>query len=204
MVGRDLWRPSSPTLLLKQAYPEQPAQGCVQYSAEWCQRKGFHNMSEQLVPVFCHPQIKEVLPHTWVELSLFHFAPVATYREKCEKSAVLLFLVCFHIFKMLWTERVDPTCGPESSLWSVTAYHWDLPDDTCAHSGVPILHVLQLHTVFNRLSLLAECFHFIINFAIKTCFQSHYSLKVLNMWICTLDLWLAEEDWLLFDPLHKR
>lgn len=49
----------------------------------------------------------------------------------CTLPGELLFvLVCFHMFKILGEEKVDPTSGLESSLLSVSAYHCELPNDT--------------------------------------------------------------------------
>lgn len=42
---------------------------------------------------------------------------------------LLVVLICFHIFQILGKERVDATSRPDSSLWSVSAYHCELPND---------------------------------------------------------------------------
>lgn len=49
----------------------------------------------------------------------------------CMVPGELLFvLICFHMFKILGEEEVDPTSGLGSSLQSVSAYHCELPNDT--------------------------------------------------------------------------
>ena len=59
-VGRDLWMSPSPAPLPKQDQLEQVAQDCVQSSSEYLQGWRLHNSSGQTVPVFDHPQNKEV------------------------------------------------------------------------------------------------------------------------------------------------
>ena len=65
MVGvrRDLCGSSSPTLLLKQGHLQQAAQDLVQAGPECLQRRRLHNLPGQPVPVLCHSQMEEVLPH---------------------------------------------------------------------------------------------------------------------------------------------
>jgi len=76
-VGRDLCGSSSPTPLPKQGHVEQVAQDLVQVGFEYLQRRRLHNPSGQPVPVLCHPQTKEVLPHVQMELPMLHFEPAA-------------------------------------------------------------------------------------------------------------------------------
>lgn len=52
MFGRDVWRSSSPTLLLKQVHPEYIPQDCIQAGFEYLQEGKLHNLSEQPIPVF--------------------------------------------------------------------------------------------------------------------------------------------------------
>ena len=54
-VGRDLWRSSGPTPLLKQGHPEQAAQDCVQMAFEYLQGWRLHSLPGQPVPVLGHP-----------------------------------------------------------------------------------------------------------------------------------------------------
>ena len=72
-VGRGLWDSSSP----KQFHLEQAAQDCVQVGFEYLQRRRIHSCSGQPVPVLCHPQSKEVLPHVQMELPMLQFVPIA-------------------------------------------------------------------------------------------------------------------------------
>jgi len=76
-VGRDLCGSPSPTLLLKQGHPEQAAQHCVQEGLEYLQRRRLHSLPGQPVPVFCHPQREEGLPHLQLELPVPQFVPIA-------------------------------------------------------------------------------------------------------------------------------
>ena len=77
LVGRDLCGSSSPTPLPKQGHLEQAAQDLVQVGPEYLQRKKLHNLPGQPVPVLCHPQREEVLPHVQVELPLLECVPIA-------------------------------------------------------------------------------------------------------------------------------
>ena len=76
-VGKDLWRSSSPTPLLKQGHLEQAAQDCVQAGFEYLQRRRLHNLPGQPVPVLRHPQREEVLPHVQTDLLMLPFVPIA-------------------------------------------------------------------------------------------------------------------------------
>ena len=76
-VGRDLCGSSSPTLLPKQGHLEQAAQDLVQAGVEYLQRRRLHNLPGQPVPVLCHPQREEVLPHVQPELPVPQFVPIA-------------------------------------------------------------------------------------------------------------------------------
>ena len=76
-VGRDLYGSSSPTPLPKQGHPEQAAQHRVQAGLEYLQRRRLHNLPGQPVPVLCHPQREEVLPHVQTELPVPQFVPIA-------------------------------------------------------------------------------------------------------------------------------
>uniref|UniRef100_A0A8B9Q4U4 Transmembrane protein 19 n=1 Tax=Apteryx owenii TaxID=8824 RepID=A0A8B9Q4U4_APTOW len=76
--GRDLWRSSSPTLLLKQGHLEHVAQDPVQVGFEYLQGWRLHNLSGQPVPVLCHPHSKEVFHYVQLELPVFQFVPIAS------------------------------------------------------------------------------------------------------------------------------
>jgi len=69
-VGRNLQESPSPTPLPKQGHLQQAAQGLVQASFEYLQRRRLHNPTGQPVPVLCHPQSEEVLPHVQLELPM--------------------------------------------------------------------------------------------------------------------------------------
>uniref|UniRef100_A0A8B9PTS4 Tectonin beta-propeller repeat containing 2 n=1 Tax=Apteryx owenii TaxID=8824 RepID=A0A8B9PTS4_APTOW len=77
-VGRDLWRSSSPTPLLKQGHLEHIVQDRIQACFEYLQRRRLHNLSGQPVPVLCHPHSEKVFPHVQMEASVFQFVPVAS------------------------------------------------------------------------------------------------------------------------------
>ena len=76
-VGRDLCGSSSPTLPPKQGHLQQAAEDIVQVGLEYLQRRRLHNLPGQPVPVLCHPQSEEVLPHVQMELPVPQFVPVA-------------------------------------------------------------------------------------------------------------------------------
>lgn len=61
-AGRDLWRSSGPTALLKQGHLGQVAQDHAEVTFTNLQRERLHNFSGQPVPEFCHLHGKEVLP----------------------------------------------------------------------------------------------------------------------------------------------
>ena len=63
--------------LPKQVHLEQVAQDRVQAGFEYYQRRRLHKPSGQPVPVLCHPQRKEILPHVQTELSMLQFVPIA-------------------------------------------------------------------------------------------------------------------------------
>uniref|UniRef100_A0A8B9Q2H3 D-aminoacyl-tRNA deacylase 1 n=2 Tax=Apteryx owenii TaxID=8824 RepID=A0A8B9Q2H3_APTOW len=77
-VGRDLWRSSSSTPLLKQRHLEHIAQDHVQVAFENLQRRRLRNLSGQPVPMLCHPHSEKVFSHVQMELSVFQFVPVAS------------------------------------------------------------------------------------------------------------------------------
>ena len=79
MVGirKDLWGSSSPTPLSKQVDLEQVAQDSIQVGFEYLQRRRLHNASVLPIPVLCHSQSKEVLPHVQLDLPMHQFVPVA-------------------------------------------------------------------------------------------------------------------------------
>jgi len=76
-IGRDLCGSSSPTLLPKQGHLQQAAQDLAQAALEYLQRRRLHNLPGQTVPVLCHPQREEVLPHVQMELPVLQFVPIA-------------------------------------------------------------------------------------------------------------------------------
>lgn len=61
----------SPTPLPRQGYPERVAQELVQVGFERLQRLRLHDLLGHPVPVLCHPQCKESLPHAEVEFLVF-------------------------------------------------------------------------------------------------------------------------------------
>ena len=69
-VGRDLCGSSSPIPLPKQGHLQQAAQDCVQAGFEYLQRRRLHKLPGQPVPVLCHSQREEVLPHVQRELPM--------------------------------------------------------------------------------------------------------------------------------------
>ena len=63
-VGRDLCGSSSPT----PAKAGSPTAGCTGPCLEYLQRRRLHSLPGQSVPVLCHPQREEVLPHVQTEI----------------------------------------------------------------------------------------------------------------------------------------
>ena len=61
-VGRDLWRSSGPTPVLKQGHLELVAQAHGQMAFEYLQGWRLHNLPGQPVPVFSHPHSEIVFP----------------------------------------------------------------------------------------------------------------------------------------------
>jgi len=73
----DFWGSSSTTPLPKQGLLQQAAQDLVQAGLEYLQRRRFHNLSGQPVPVLHHPHREEVLPHVQTELPMLQSVPIA-------------------------------------------------------------------------------------------------------------------------------
>jgi len=64
-VGMYLLSSSSPTTLLKLGQLPQVVQDCVQLGFEYLHRCKFHNLSEQLVPVFDQSHSKKLFSRVW-------------------------------------------------------------------------------------------------------------------------------------------
>lgn len=98
---------------------------------------------------------------------------------------LLVVLVCFHIFKILGKERVDPTSGPDSSLLSVSAYHCELPNDTtqCLVLGPDSLCVAMTYISLTGFLYWQNFFILLLALHRNTCpvTSPHYSLKALNL-----------------------
>jgi len=61
-LGKDLWRPSGPTPLLKQGHLEPVAQDHLQMAFEYPQGWRLHRLSGQPVPGLGHPHSETVFP----------------------------------------------------------------------------------------------------------------------------------------------
>jgi len=72
-VGRDLWRSSVPTPLLKQT-----AQDGVQMDFEYILGQRAHNLPAKPVPELIHPYCKEVFPDVQMNTPAFQFLPFAS------------------------------------------------------------------------------------------------------------------------------
>ena len=77
-VGRDLWRSSGPTPLLKQGHLELAAQDHVQMASEYLQGWRLHPLPGQPVPVLGHPHSKILFPDVQREPPVFQFGPIAS------------------------------------------------------------------------------------------------------------------------------
>jgi len=73
---RDLCGSPSPAPLLKQGHLEQAAQNLVQVGLEYLQRRRLHSLPRQPVPVLCHPQSEDVLPHVRQNFLCFSLCPL--------------------------------------------------------------------------------------------------------------------------------
>ena len=69
--GRDLWRLSHPTPLLKQGHLEPIACDLIQKASECLQGGGFHHFPGQPVPVLGHSHSKKVFPDVQREPPVF-------------------------------------------------------------------------------------------------------------------------------------
>lgn len=74
-VGRNLWRSSTPTPPAKEDSLQHVAQESLQMGFEYLQRRRFHNLSGQPVPVLCHPHSNKVLLHICRDLPMFQLVP---------------------------------------------------------------------------------------------------------------------------------
>ena len=72
-VVRDLWRPSSPTTLLKQIHGEQHCTGCHPGRFWLSLRAG------ESTATLRHPQSTEIFLHVQMELPMFQLVPVAPF-----------------------------------------------------------------------------------------------------------------------------
>ena len=77
-VGRDLWKSSGPTPLLKLGHLKPVAQGHVQTAFEYLQGGRLHNLSGQTLPVLSHPHSKNVFPDVQREPPVLQFLPIAS------------------------------------------------------------------------------------------------------------------------------
>ena len=112
-VGRDLCGSSSPTLLLKQGHLQQAAQELVQAGLEYLQRRRLHHLPGQPVPVLCHPQREQVLPHVQTELPVPQFVP----RDKVPITSSLLFLLPYRVKPSWGLVQLSNTSG---AIYSIT------------------------------------------------------------------------------------
>jgi len=76
--GRDVWRSSGPTLVLKQHQLELVAHDHVQMAFEDHQGWRLHHLSGQLVPVLGPPHSEKVFPDVQRELPVLQFVPISS------------------------------------------------------------------------------------------------------------------------------
>ncbi|KAK4806816.1 hypothetical protein QYF61_005612 [Mycteria americana] len=154
-VGRDLWRLSCTTPLLKQGYLEPVAQDHVQTAFEYLQGGRLHNLSGQPFPVLSHPHSQKVFPDVQTEPPVFHFVPTASCPAKQSRLSPPL-LICEVL------QSLNHFHGP--SLDSLQYVHVSLvlrsPElDTGLQDTCPWFHCLCisfLHFSFTRRSLLSQ------------------------------------------------
>jgi len=77
-VGRDLWRPTGPVLLLKPGHLQPAAQDHVQAASEYVCGWRPHHLSGQPVPVLSHPHSERVYPDIQREPPACQFVPMAS------------------------------------------------------------------------------------------------------------------------------
>jgi len=77
-VGRDFWRLSGPTTLLKQGHPEQVAQDRIQAAFEYLQGWRLHHLSGHPVPGLSHHHSVKVFPDVQREPPVSQFVPIAS------------------------------------------------------------------------------------------------------------------------------
>lgn len=116
-IGRDLWKSSGPTPLLKKSHLESSAQVCVSMSSEYLQNLAIYNLSGHAVPVLglsltrkmCFLVVRGKLLH----FSLYPFLLVLSLGTT-EQSLDPSFL---HLFFRFYTHiYVDDLCSQTLSL----------------------------------------------------------------------------------------
>lgn len=65
-------------------------QGSVQAGFEYLQRRRLQNLSKQFIPLLSYPQSKEIFPHVYKELPVFHFVPLAVLLGHRKKPGLIL------------------------------------------------------------------------------------------------------------------
>jgi len=77
-VGRQLYRQSCPTPVLKQGHLEPVVQDSVQLAFKYLQGWRLHNPSGQPLPLLSHPHSEKVFPDVQTEPSVFQAVPTAS------------------------------------------------------------------------------------------------------------------------------
>ena len=111
-VGRDLCGSSSSTPLPKQGLLQQAAQDLIQAGLEYLQRGKLHSLPGQPVPVLCHPQREEVLPHVQLELPVLQFVPIApcpVAGHRWKESGPILLTPTLEIFISIYKVPSQPS-----------------------------------------------------------------------------------------------
>lgn len=127
-VGKNLWRPSGPSHLLKLRYLETIAQNHVQMAFGYLQRAWLHNLSVQTAQVLSHLHSKEGLPDVEREHLVFQFVPIASCpgtRHNWRECSSVFFSASFQVFiyidkillGLLFSMLKSPNSLPSLSLW---------------------------------------------------------------------------------------
>ena len=117
-VGRDLWRLSCTTSLLKQCHLQEVGQDHVQTTSEYLQEWRLHNPYGQPVKVLSHLHSEKVSPDVQMELHLFQFVPIASSPvtgHHWKEPGSVLFTPSLH-FRNLHTLK--------RSLWAFASPDW--------------------------------------------------------------------------------
>jgi len=115
-VGRDLWRSSSPTPLLKRVHLQPVTQDCVQMGFEHVQGRRLHHLCGHPVPVLSNLHSEKMSADVQTEPYLFQFVPTAhgsVTGHNWKQPGSVFFISYLQIF--VYVDKIPP----ETSLRQV-------------------------------------------------------------------------------------